>query len=804
MKKIIYIAFAAAALAAVSCAKTTEFIETPAERETLSLRFFCDDLATRADGDTELQVNNEKLIKWIDYFFFPVQSDGTVAADTEYIPIEGAGHFVPSAEQGGLLGSYSVEIEPGVLAQIFPNGATQAMVFAIANYNGEAGEDGKTPLEKAKTWSELHALKVAATFFKNGGEGFGMRWPRPMATDDENLFFVMAGEKQITLKTSGSYAIDEEIPLNRLASKVTVHFNYAETVEEEKQDGSIITWVPEPKMKVKPNPQEARVYLSNALCNTTVGGPLTGTLVPDGPIDQAHKYVPRPDRDLFEYAYDFLHLMGDDPTAYYYTYPISMEEGDDNQPYLKLVLPWYGYKHYVNASETGPLYKKKEVYYKIVLPRETLTDPNCIYEFEVDVNIIGNDKDVKIIGEEYRVKSWLTRDPVSSNVAMGKYISLDIPKDTYDMYTDEIDIHFVSSGEVEVQVLDLYQMNLSGNTPVKDQFMENNAVVAGNTLRDKKNIARGATGDAVIKSWVTIPTGTSYLRINHAIDNRIKVENDQGELEDNTAFDMSPYVYVLNLHLIDAEDDKFDRKITITQYPSLYATSLKSNGSVWVNGQTYSGNSSGTSSAVYNDNGEDYYEYNRIGSVVNPTRVTGSGTNNSQYGIIIHPTVLDESLGLYIGEAREAVGGTLSNIGGLTNYKPGRGDAAAAKVVSPGFMIASSYGKTTPFSHTDDDATNFHRAQERCASYQENGYPAGRWRIPTQGEIEFLIQLSDAGFIPSLFNARYYNSAGGYYESSGSTETAIYVRCVYDTWYWGEEPVATGSAATQWMGFYDN
>ena len=800
MKKIIYIAFAAAALAAVSCAKTAEFIETPAERETLSLRFFCDDLATRADGD-ELQVNNEKLIKWIDYFFFPVQSDGTVAPDTEYIPIEGAGHFVPSAEQGGLLGSYSVEIEPGVLSQIFPNGATQAMVFAIANYNGVAGEDGKTPLEKAKTWSELHELKVAATFFKDGGDGFGMRWPRPMATDDENLFFVMAGEKQIKLKTSGSFAVEEEIPLNRLASKVTVHFNYAETVVEEKLDGSTITWVPEPKMAVKPTIQEARVYLSNAICNTTVGGPLTGTLVPDGAIDNAHKYVPRPDRDLFEYAYDFLHLMGEDPTAYYYTYPISMAEGDDNQPYLKLVLPWYGYKHYVDATNTGPLYKKKEVYYKIVLPRETITDPNCIYEFEVDVNIIGNDKDVKIIGEEYRVKSWLTRDPVPSNVAMGKYISLDIPKDTYDMYTDEVDIHFVSSGEVEVQVLDLYQMNLAGNTPVKDQFMENNVVVASNDLRDKKNIARGDAGSAVIKSWVTIPEGTSYLRINHAIDNRIKVNEDDEDY--NTAFDISPYVFEVNLHLKDAEDDKFDRKVTITQYPSLYATSVKSNGTVYVNGQTYGDNDyvnltgGGRAYYMYNDNGRGSNS-NRIGSVGDPARVNGEGTNNSQYSIIIHPTILDETLDLYIGEARESVGGTLANIGGLTNYKAGRSDEAAKKVVSPGFMIASSYGKTTSISQ-------FARAKERCASYQENGYPAGRWRVPTEGEIKFLIQLSDAKLIPSLFNGRYYKSDGGYYQSSESgSDTSVYIRCVYDTWYWGEEPVATGTTATQWMGFYDN
>ena len=112
-------------------------------------------------------------------------------------------------------------------------------------------------------------------------------------------------------------------------------------------------------------------------------------------------------------------------------------------------------------------------------------------------------------------------------------------------------------------------------------------------------------------------------------------------------------------------------------------------------------------------------------------------------------------------------------------------------------MIASSYGKTIPLQ-------NFDRAKERCASYQENGYPAGRWRIPTQGEIEFLIKLSDYKFIPSLFNARYWQSDGNYYESEEAENNHVFVRCVYDVWYWGEEPVATGDEAKEWLGFRDN
>ena len=64
MKKIIYIAFAAAALAAVSCAKNAEFIETPVDGEqVLTLNFTTGSLQTRAVAG----VDNENLVKRIDY-----------------------------------------------------------------------------------------------------------------------------------------------------------------------------------------------------------------------------------------------------------------------------------------------------------------------------------------------------------------------------------------------------------------------------------------------------------------------------------------------------------------------------------------------------------------------------------------------------------------------------------------------------------------------------------------------------------------------------------------------------------------
>ncbi len=767
---------------------------TSIQDQTFSLSFSCG-VMTKAD---RLATGNEDLIKQIDYFFFPLNTDDTVDDDAEYLF---RGTYKPSEHNlGGLEGTYTETLDHSALEKIFPDGATKAMVFAVANFVDKYGAAVQSPNttipEDAKTWAALHGLEVGESFFKNGGSigtnYFGLRWPRKMEPNDEALFFVMTGEEVIDL-----HAADNEIPLKRLASKVTVNFTY-QNYEEVKESGNIM-WVPQP------SGEETRVYLSNAIEHTTLGGPLTRDLVADSwktcTKPEVHNNVPGDgSRDIFEYAYDFMNditttTSDNKKLAHYYTYPISMKEGDDNQPYIKLVLPWYGYKNY--GTDQQILYKQKEVYYKIVIPRATVNEGNRIYEYNVTVNIIGSDKEVGLTGE-YLVKNWLApENPISSSVATGRYISLDIPKNEYDMYVNQIDISFVSSGKVIAYIDEIYQMDLSGSSPAPQYFMQDDEVVATPALRTKKGIATGTAGDNVIRSWVTIPQNASYLRINHTMDNRQTVNN-----QPNNAFDMAPYVFKVTLHLEEAEDDSFDRHLTITQYPSLYVTSKKSNGVVFVNGYSYD-DPAQTDDFHYawNNRTNGNNNQRRIGSITNPDNVTGSGTNNSQYNIIVHPTILDESLGLVIGDARESVGGSMDYIS-VTNYKASLSDTDSRKVVSPGFLIASSYGKTTSVSYD--------RAKERCASYQENGYPAGRWRLPTEGEISYLVALSNNGFIPNMFNGDYWASSHRYYDSNSrnfsptnGTDTGDHaVRCIYDVWYWGEEPVQ--ETLTSWQGFYDN
>ena len=84
----------------------------------------------------------------------------------------------------------------------------------------------------------------------------------------------------------------------------------------------------------------------------------------------------------------------------------------------------------------------------------------------------------------------------------------------------------------------------------------------------------------------------------------------------------------------------------------------------------------------------------------------------------------------------------------------------------------------------------------RCASYQEDGFPAGRWRLPTTAEVQFVIGLQGQNLIPDLFyNGNSYHSStdlvkttkDGGFDSYNDTDKTGSVRCVYDDWYWGSE-----------------
>ena len=165
---------------------------------------------------------------------------------------------------------------------------------------------------------------------------------------------------------------------------------------------------------------------------------------------------------------------------------------------------------------------------------------------------------------------------------------------------------------------------------------------------------------------------------------------------------------------------------------------------------------------------------------------------------VITTTVLDSTLPYILCDSRESTYYGPGNIGDgftavkdvnerqLTYYYPT--STENENYLSPKFRISSAYGQL------GDNKLTANQAKMRCAAYQEAGYPAGRWRLPTTAELKFIGLLCANGGLPmTLFGGSNYWSATNNYSFDDGIFTAAnastaYMRCVYDDWRWGSEP----------------
>ena len=123
-------------------------------------------------------------------------------------------------------------------------------------------------------------------------------------------------------------------------------------------------------------------------------------------------------------------------------------------------------------------------------------------------------------------------------------------------------------------------------------------------------------------------------------------------------------------------------------------------------------------------------------------------------------------------------------------------DRAMQDVIAPRFLVSSNLnGQGTK-------ANSFLNTVKRAAVYQEAGYPAGRWRLPTEAEVAFMYAREQDETIPSLFggSSGYYVASGLHMKKLNAGDTMIKIgapeggpsaRFVYDLWYWGDEPTTT-------------
>ncbi|MBR3074904.1 MAG: hypothetical protein IKH11_04000, partial [Bacteroidales bacterium] len=110
-----------------------------------------------------------------------------------------------------------------------------------------------------------------------------------------------------------------------------------------------------------------------------------------------------------------------------------------------------------------------------------------------------------------------------------------------------------------------------------------------------------------------------------------------------------------------------------------------------------------------------------------------------------------------------------------------------ANFIAPHFIV-SSFFNAQPGSLTHANCI------KRAATYQEAGFPAGRWRLPTEAEIMFMVQQQQRGVIPIIWAAgsTYWCADGRYVTVGNSGDVVSFTtttasdtrvnRFVYDLW----------------------
>ena len=787
----------------------------------INLSVVCKSPDTKAPKPGEDQYN-ENALNRIDWFVF---KDGTEAA----------------IAHGRIIGSNGVVASTTVSLDEFadPASGISGKVYVIANLPATRfkHDDAKGILQSTDggtTWGTDGALTRKALEVLEVVASFDALDAGKFKKQDE---FVMRGETTFAL-TPAATTQTVTAPLDRLAAKVTMQLSVVPAIDEiiTMPNGDYLytkTWYPEL--------DKINVYLSYADNHATIAATPEDSEDSQAQSSGFFTYNRYAYKTLYSYTgaasspsatfpstvtphwdEDWFWQVTGSP---FYTYPIEWKTSSSTAPFIKVILPWTSYDesagivapdgHFVRAGRAKDSSKKgktQEFYYKIALPSENTTDDKKLqllcnewYDLILDVSILGGPSDdlpLELAGQYY-VVDWSNPDFTAGGaLKQGRYLAT--ARDTFYIYGgNSIEIPVQSSHDITV-----------GNTATRVT-----AAAWTDFYNNGSNNPKDYSGNAGLNALTHAPSIAAEGRVSITFTHEMMTDISQATV--NNKPDVSEYTFSVTI----ANSAGLTKKITIIQQPPLMITrelnTHTERGYVFVNGNTKNNNN-----------------WNSVNG-----KLGTSGENNNPNMYIISTSVVPSSY--IIADPRTSTtdninGGYWSSGGGyridtesngqISYYHPTLTEESGKTKIAPKIRIASSFGKTSPGTFTE--------MQQRCASYQEFGYPAGRWRIPTKAEIEFMITLSNAHVIPSLFTAtnfwtytHYPNYAeGGYYTADGGVlypfkngnENLLYylskdelaahsnyssynaeyarstnwVRCVYDEWFWGSEKINNSSTFT--------
>ena len=429
----------------------------------------------------------------------------------------------------------------------------------------------------------------------------------------------------------------------------------------------------------------------------------------------------------------------------FYSYPTSWEDNPNNECYLELMIIW--------KNQTTNVFAP--YYYRIPVNKDTKELlRNHHYKITTEVARLGSLKDTETaeLTATFDIENWKEHSLYPN---LKKYSYLWVEDDNIIMNnSDKVTINFASSSTANVTINSVKRDNPNGNKQAEDpnKNVNYNSNIIDVSIDNEKQII------TVDVNRRTDSNDTSYKDNYRPWRITFTVTNADG-ISHTVNVEHRPAIYVIGNFNSNGNNNRFVYGVK-TANSDVYGTATRN--------QIKLGNINDLSNEKENATNRNMNQYKIYISVL--------GDNESNY-MIGDPRGVKNNLSQLTGP---------QNLGGLQNYHPT--SSSAQNVIAPSFLIASSWGRTTTLT--------WQGAERRCASYQENGYPAGRWRVPTEAEIKFIISLSNKGYIPALFQGKYYHSTGDTYKSDNVDNNASpYVRCVYDLWFWGDDAPLTGNAA---------
>ncbi|MBR1873250.1 MAG: hypothetical protein IJ795_08610 [Bacteroidales bacterium] len=790
--------------------------------------------STEADGETRF---NENLLKSVDFFFY--QGDSPSAdADAVYHIRKDMDEDPVSFNGSRWEATFELTIKKVDAERIFTTSSgLRATVYAIVNYDG-ALTDGESL--SGTSASALEAKRVVTDF-----PSIEKEYVQPR--------FLMDGKAVVSYDGNASPSVSGVIEVRRFASKITTAITVDdEVVLKHSTDEPDEVWTPvlhTMRIYLVDGVKTVSLGVQGSEDNT---GPEYFSY---NAAEAKRPFVK--DNGETYLNPDTVNPGGPDERVFYNTFPMysypcrwdSSSQPDYTaalpaQPYLKLEMDWR------REQRNGYTYDRRKYYYKIFFPFESF-ERNNWYHFNIGVGILGSETDEgkAILDPTCYILEWQNKSvPIDKYAVISKarYLSVEtLRKSLHNI--ESFSLPFLSSHDVKVVESSVratrpYYGEIKNESDVVDKYntkyhawVRKNA--EGGYYLDYKNQPAGSLAYEP-SSWLS-NTSTS-IELNHTLQNEYWSDD----------FDYSPYTIEFDI----VHDDlipgvypynEYLRHITITQYPGIYIESLMNSdtdiiakgypdgswpwldrpwGYVYIdNGRFLRTGQNEDYSKLTTDNNRKEYQWRTVwytgggrdifkinvtvlpeGSefVIGDPRIDGYDTTEPVLGYSFvndgtsaGDAILPDHTGAHSnftpapvvdGDVAREMAKT-GEVRPLTYYRPTEKSGRTAVMLAPNYRISTKLGGTEYGKFTEDFA------KYRCAGYQEDGFPGGRWRLPTKGEVKFIAQLSSMGVFEFLFNKGddYWSANGAVRIGDGtvtdSNSNAALLRCVYDSWYWGDE-----------------